>query len=266
LPYSKKITLLLLIPFLMPAQNASPNPSPETHHKKNPMDLENVKRGQSQFLQSCAFCHGAHANGGAEGPNLVLSSLVRHDEHGESIGKVIREGRPDKGMPPVPLNASQIDDVVAFLHATIEVSDSRSAGGPVSGYSLRKLLTGNAAAGRKFFNGPGGCAGCHSPTGDLAGIATKDSPADLQDHFLYPAERQKTATIRLASGEEISGDLLHLDAFFVAIRDAQGWYHSWPVREVKVTVRDPLAAHRALLDKYTDADVHNLFAYLETLK
>jgi len=35
---------------------------------------------------------------------------------------------------------------------------------------------------------------------------------------------------------------------------------------VKVELRDPLTAHRELLDKLTQADVHNLFAYLENLK
>jgi cytochrome c oxidase cbb3-type subunit 3 len=35
---------------------------------------------------------------------------------------------------------------------------------------------------------------------------------------------------------------------------------------VKLEVHDPLAAHRELTGKYTDADLHNLFAFLETLK
>jgi cytochrome c oxidase cbb3-type subunit III len=35
---------------------------------------------------------------------------------------------------------------------------------------------------------------------------------------------------------------------------------------MKVMIKDPLAAHRELLQKYTDADMHNLLAYLVTLK
>ena len=227
---------------------------------------EAMKRGQSQFAQSCAFCHGPNANGGAEGPSLIRSSLVRHDNGGDLIGQVIREGRPDRGMPPISLNAGQIADVVAFLHARVSVSDRTSAGRPSHDYSPKRLLTGNAEQGNIFFNGGGGCSSCHSPTGDLAGIAAKYSPVDLQARFLYPVGKRPTATITLKSGAKITGILIRMDAFSVAIQDADGWHHSWPVDEVKVEVHDPLAAHVKLLEKYTDADVHNLFAYLETFK
>jgi len=60
--------------------------------KPDPMARENVKRGMDQFRQSCAMCHGAAAKG-ASGPNLIESSLVRHDDNGDLIGNVIREGR-----------------------------------------------------------------------------------------------------------------------------------------------------------------------------
>jgi cytochrome c oxidase cbb3-type subunit 3 len=225
-----------------------------------------VALGRSQFSKSCSFCHGANAAGGAEGPNLMRSSTVRHDHDGDLIGKVIREGRPNAGMPAIPLNEQQIAEVVAFLHAQLAISDRTSAGRPAKDYSLKRLLTGNAEAGKAFFNAAGGCSRCHSPGGDLAGVANKYPPVDLQARFLYPSGAPKTATIKLASGATLSGELLHLDAFYVAMQDNEGWYHSWPRREVTVDVHNPLAAHIDLLPKYTDADVHNLFAYLETLK
>ena len=229
-------------------------------------DQEQVERGRTQFQQSCSFCHGATATGGAEGPSLVRSSLVRHDNDGDLIGAVIREGRSGKGMPAIPLTDSQIADVVAFLHAQVTASDRTSAGRPSHDYSLKRLLTGNADAGKKYFYGAGGCASCHSPTGDLAGIARKYAPVDLQSRFLYPEGKPSTATITLHSGEKIKGELIRMDGFDVAIRDADGWHRSWPRNEVKVQVQDPIAAHIELLSKYTQADVHNLFAYLETLK
>jgi cytochrome c oxidase cbb3-type subunit 3 len=148
----------------------------------------------------------------------------------------------------------------------LTISDRTSAGRPAHDYSLKRLLTGNAEAGKAYFNGLGECSRCHSVTGDLAHIANKYSPVDLQARFLYPAGKPKTATVTLASGATTTGKLLHLDAFYVAIEDEKGWYHSWPVEEVKVEVHDPLAAHVKLLSKYTNADVHDLFAYLETLK
>src|SRR5438270_2238754 len=127
-----------------------------------------VKRGQAQFEQRCGFCHGPDANGGAEGPNLMRSGLVRHDDNGNLIGPVIRDGRPKKGMPPVPLSETQIADVVAYLHWRLKESDLTSPPNARES-SLKLLLTGNADAGKAFFNGDGLCNRCHSPSGDLAG-------------------------------------------------------------------------------------------------
>ena len=246
---------------------APATPQPATRPKTPDLSQQpEVKRGQQQFSQTCSFCHGATGDGGAEGPSLVLSPVVRHDKHGELIGQVIREGRPGKGMPSFPLSDSQVSEIVAFLHARVTASDIRSAGKNGS-YSLQQLLTGNAAAGKSFFEGPGGCTACHSATGDLAGVAARYAPVELQARFLYPEKGvHETVTVSLPSGKTVEGELLHLDAFTVALQDADGWYHSWPVRAVKFTVHDPLSAHRNLLNRYTNADMHNVFAYLETLK
>jgi cytochrome c oxidase cbb3-type subunit III len=231
------------------------------------MKNESARRGQALFQKSCAMCHGAEAMGGV-GPNLVQSSLVRHDdENGDQIASVIQEGRVDKGMPAFPLMTSaNISDIVAFLHARIDVASVSSSNGLAGGYSLKQLLTGNADEGKQYFNGAGKCSTCHSATGDLAGIASKYSPAELEARFLYPPEDNVTGTVTLSSGKTVQGKLLHLDARYVAIRGEDGWYRSWPLREAKVQVHDPLAGHRELLSRYTDKDIHNVFAYLETLK
>jgi cytochrome c oxidase cbb3-type subunit 3 len=190
---------------------------------------------------------------------------VRHDDDGKLIGAVIRDGRPKKGMPAVPLSEAQIADVVAYLHRRLQESDLTSPSNPRD-YSLKLLLTGNAAAGKVFFNGEGQCDRCHSPSGDLAGVAKKYTPADLQARFLYPTDVPKTATVTTSSGGQFKGTLAYQDQFTIAIKDADNWYHSWPANEVKVQIHDPLVAHLELLHRYKNADVHNLFAYLETLK
>ena len=227
--------------------------------------LDAAKRGKKQFAQSFGFCHGPDATGGAEGPNLIRSALVRHDENGNLIAPVIRDGRPQKGMPPVPLSDSQMADVVAFLHHRLEETDLRSPADPRE-YDLKTLFTGNAAAGKQFFYGAGQCSRCHSPSGDLAGIANKYAPTDLQAHFLYPPDITKTATVATRSGAQFTGTLFYEDQFNVAIKDKAGWYHSWPCSDVRVQIHDPVAAHLELLHKYTGADVLNVFAYLETLE
>jgi cytochrome c oxidase cbb3-type subunit 3 len=88
----------------------------------------------------------------------------------------------------------------------------------------------------------------------------------LQARFLYPQPRRRIATVTDAESKQYSGDLLVLTNYDVSIQDAAGWYHSWPLGSVKLELKDPLAAHRSLLTKYTDSDMHNMLAYLETLK
>src|ERR1041385_9471353 len=100
---------------------------------------EAVERGRAQFAQSCAFCHGPNANGGTHGPSLIRSAVVRHDENGNLIGPVIRDGRPDRGMPPVPLSPNQVSDIVAFVKSRVSAADIRSANRGLQG-SLDKLL------------------------------------------------------------------------------------------------------------------------------
>src|SRR5438067_1744884 len=176
-----------------------------------------VERGRAQFAQSCAFCHGPNANGGTHGPSLIRSAVVRHDENGNLIGPVIREGRREQGMPAIQLDPSQVADIVTFLKSRIAAADLRSANRPVQGFG-DKLLTGSADAGKAFFYGAGGCSTCHSPTGDLAGIAPKHSAAVLQAAFLYPRPKRTTATVTDAAGKQYSGDLLALTNYDVAIQ------------------------------------------------
>lgn len=236
---------------------------------QHPADASLIQRGSQQFQQSCAFCHGPDATGG-RGPDLIRSALVAHDVNGNLIAPVIHNGRPDKGMPALPLTDDEIKAVAAFLHDRAQQAlDSASL--PKT-YALAKLLTGNADEGRAYFNGAGGCVQCHSPTGDLKGIAGRVQPLDLEARMLYPEGRHGrpavtvTATVTLNSGEQISGKLDYMDEFTVGVIDSSGWYRSFARNDVKVEVHDPLAAHRALLDKITQEDFHNLFAYLETLK
>lgn len=259
------------LPALCQADRPAPAKQPPKHDLTTPPqkgpkeDLAAVARGQEQFKSTCGFCHGNDATGG-RGPDLIRSPVVSRDKNGDRIEPVIRNGRPDKGMPAfTTLKQSQIDDIVAFLHH--QAYEALHSGHVPGDYPLEKLLTGSAAAGKAYFNGPGGCSGCHSPTGDLAGIANKYSPIDLQQHMVYPArEDTRTAVVTLSNGQKYEGKIVHTDEFRIGLVAQDGWYYSWPKDQVKIEIHDPLAAHRELMRKYTDADIHNLFAYLETLK
>lgn len=228
-------------------------------------DAAAIDRGRSAFKASCGFCHGDDATGN-RAPDLVRSPSLSHDVDGEVVAPIIRNGRPDKGMPPfATLTAAQIADMVQFLHR--QVYDALHSNGVPRDYPLKKLLTGNADSGKAYFNGAGRCATCHSPTGDLKGVASKYVPLDLQQRFLYPSGAGKrTATVTLADGKNIEGAVVQSDEFNIAITGKDGWYRSFPRDQVKVDIHDNLAAHRDMMEKYTDADIHNLFAYLVTLK
>lgn len=226
-----------------------------------PPDAAAAARGEKLYSQNCAFCHGAKATG-AEGPNLVRSTVVLHDEKGELIGNVVHNGRPDRGMPAFPgFDSQQIYDIAEFLHSRVEAAANRF------GYKVGNVITGDPRAGQKFFEDVGHCGECHSVTGDLAHIASKYDPADLQAQFLYPTTAPpSTVTVVLPSGQSVTGKLKRIDDFNVSLWDDTGEYHSWPREGLRVTVKDPLAVHRELLDRYTNQDMHNVLAYLETLK
>lgn len=224
-----------------------------------PPDL--VAKGHQLFEQNCAFCHGRDASGGETGPDLTASKVVHADVNGDKIGVVVGGARVDKGMPKFSFSPDQLSAIVAFLHKQA----SQPIGGR-RGVLASDLQTGNAEAGKAYFNGAGGCSGCHSATGDLAGIASKLKGLRLEMQMLYPRGAKAKVTVTDHSGKTWSGTLAHLDDFTVALRDADGWYHSWPVSAVTYKVDDPAQAHADQLAKYTDDDIHNLMAYLQTLK
>lgn len=226
-----------------------------------------VRQGRTLFRQDCSFCHGRDATGGESGPDLTRSKLVASDVDGEKIGAVVRNGRPDKGMPPFERSDDQIASLVAFIHTQQHNALTRNArGGGRKGVDASDLQTGNVEAGKKYFNGAGGCAACHSPTGDLAGIASRYQGLQLEEQMLYPKEAKSKVTVQPASGEAITGTLAYLDEFTVGLMDASGTYRSWQTRDVKYKVDAPVEAHVELFGKYTDDDVHNLMAYIQTLR
>jgi len=220
--------------------------------------------GGSLFQQNCAFCHGRDAGGGETGPDLTRSKLVTTDVGGDKIGDVVLHGRPDKGMPAFQFSSEQITNLAAFIH--LQQSKAMAQSGKRKGVDVSDLQTGNVEAGKAYFNGPGGCATCHSPTGDLAGIATRYEGLQLEERMLYPKDVKNKVTVTLPSGETVAGTLEYLDEFTVGLRDATGTYRSWRVSDVKVKVDSPVDAHVALFSKYTDADIHNLMAYIQTLR
>jgi cytochrome c oxidase cbb3-type subunit 3 len=227
-----------------------------------------IETGHSVFLQQCAFCHGRDAGGGETGPDLTRWTVVIEDVRGDKIGPIVQGGRADKGMPPFNLSDQDLAAVVAFIHD--EKTKAAAAEGGRQHVDVADLQTGNMEAGKQFFNGAGKCTSCHSATGDLAGVARRYQGLALMQRMLYPAGRgaatASIVTVTLPSREIVTGKLEYRDEFTIALRDASGRYRSWPADEVKFTVDAPIEAHIEQLGKYTDDQVHDVLAYLQTLK
>jgi cytochrome c oxidase cbb3-type subunit III len=223
-----------------------------------------VEQGQSRFVQDCAFCHGRDAGGGETGPDLTRSKLVADDVNGDKIGPVVRNGRPDKGMPRFTVSDPELAALAAFIHDRKKKAETRKGGR--RGVDVADLQTGNVQAGVQYFNGAGGCSSCHSPTGDLAGVAKRFQGLKLEQRLLYPRGAKAKASVTLPSGQTVTGELAYQDEFTIAVLDSSGRYRSWPASAVKFTVDNPAEAHARLLAKYTDDDIHNLMAYLQTLR
>ena len=257
-----------------PAKPPAPAARPSAYPVRAAADPAVVQRGRQIFSANCSFCHGSDARGGEGGPNLIRSELVLNDKNGELIATVVQNGRPDKGMPKFDLSLEEIASIAAFIH-------SMPVGGRAETTGAVDPLVGDAKAGEAYFNGPGKCASCHSVSGDLTGIGAKytdvralqgamlsGGAAARQGYAGLPESARKTVTVTMQSGETVKGQLDQIDDFMVALTDSDGNYHSY-VRHgdnPKVTISNPLQPHFDMLRTFKDQDIHNLTAYLVTLK
>ena len=230
-------------------------------YERQRIDDAAAMRGRAVYAQHCINCHGSTAKGTDRGPDLIRSVVVLRDRQGRGIGPAIKPSATHQGR----LSEAQVIDLSHFLHQRIEsIASNRNPRAPID------VLTGDPEAGRAYFNGAGTCRTCHSPTGDLAGISTRISdPVTLQQRWLFPTLRRSGPrhVDVVAEGKMVNGTLVRLDDFSVSLRTAAGDEQSFDRGPgVTVTVHDPLAAHHALLDRYTDADIHDVTTYLWTLK
>ena len=234
------------------------------------VDAAMVERGRALYTAQCAFCHGADTRG-ASGPSLLRSQLVQDDQNGEMIAPVVRGGRAP--MPAFDLSDTQLGDLAAFLHSFTLNSRDPARMRPIN------IVTGNAASGQSYFAQK--CGSCHSAERDLKGIASRfPDPRALQQWWLMPggsgrggapsgaAIAPTRATITLSSGEKYEGRLTRMDEFHVSITETDGTTRTFRRNGdlPKVEINDPLVAHKALLRTYSDKDIHDVTAYLVTLK
>jgi mono/diheme cytochrome c family protein len=251
-----------------------PNVGAADRHRVDPAGAD---RGRKIYAAECVTCHGPSARGTERGANLVRSPIVLRDRYGNSIGPVLKKGHPmQTSASSASLTDAQITDLSHFIwqriNDTLRGSDVFEPG---------DVLVGDAKAGEAYFNGEGRCATCHSVTGDLAAYGKRFQPVDIQQRFVFPntaggrgrgraagpTRQQVTVTVTQPDGTSTSGVLVSMDDFHVALRTTTGDYRSWTrTPALKIVKTEPLAAHVELLDRLTDKAMHDVVAYLVSLK
>ena len=285
------------------AQQPSPPPpaaaAPRPPIGRPVVDPAAHDRGRALWASHCIDCHGAQARGSDTGPNIIRTKTANYDRSAQQAGSVLgpflKAGHPTQSKKPgASFTDAEIADLANFLRQRI---NDTMRGSPI--FTVGDIVTGDAKAGEAFFNGDGGCAKCHNASQNtLAGIATRiPAPVDLQQRMLFPGtatrgtrrprtrraaacrrrpqRQQRRRSIAMpspcrshsGSGAPLSGVLVEESDFYVTLREADGTVRT--VRRapgMKVTRANPLQAHIDLLDRVTDAQIHDLVAYLETLK
>jgi len=230
-------------------------------------DRAAAARGEPLYIQSCAFCHGQQARG-ATGSSLITSDEVLHDDHGEHLVAFLRKGRPEKGMPAfATMPDDQLRDITEFVHLQVEAIANRG------GYHVLNILVGVEEKGRQYVSAR--CIPCHAP-GSFAHIASRfRSPEQLQKGWISPPQstgpedrmRAITAAVEMPEGGTIAGRVTEVSDFRITLVDRDGQTHRIDRRPgVKVRMNDPIAAHQQMIMTLANDDMHNVTAYLETLK
>jgi len=258
------------------AQRGAPTASFPAQQRP-PGDAATIARGKTLYEIHCRLCHGADLRGGEQGgTNLLRSTVTLNDQAGEALQPVIREGRKNPGLPSMPANDLPTDDIRAiaeYIHSILAMGQRQ--GGPPPGPPVTlNVLVGDANAGRSYFEAK--CAGCHSATGDLRGIASRiPTSMQLQNTWVAGgaggrggASTPVTAIVTLRSGEKFEGRVIRSDEFIIALALDDGTSRSFRrAGEVpKVEIHNPREGHLKLLPAYTDKDIHDVTAYLVTLK
>jgi mono/diheme cytochrome c family protein len=230
-------------------------------------DKAAAARGAPLFQQNCAFCHGQQARG-ATGASLITSDEVLGDDHGEHLLPFLKKGRPEKGMPAfAAMTDAQLTDISEFVHLQVEDVANRGT------YQVLNILVGDPDKGYVYVARH--CMACHTAETFAHFAGRFRSPEQLQRGWVWPSRPAGagdnplavTATVRLPNGSAITGRVTQMSDFRIVMVDSTNQPRSIERKTgVSVLIADPLAAHEEMIQTLTNQDLHDVSAYLETLK
>jgi len=249
--------------------------------QRPPGDPVEIAHGKTLYDVDCQKCHGADLRGNLQGgTSLLRSGVVLADQHGELIAPIIAGSLKASGMPARTMPAADVRAIAEYLHAVVATEKTQGSP-PEPGIPAPSALVGDATAGKVYFDAH--CVSCHSVTGDLQGFAAKYPDAKAaQNRWVSGGgsgrgrgaaaagadRRTVTVTVTPPSGPAVEGPLVQLDDFLVTLTMPDGSIQTFrrDGNVPKVEVKDPMQGHKTLLDTLKNKDMHDVTAYLETLK
>ena len=250
--------------------------------QRPPGDPVLIAHGKTLYDVDCQKCHGADLRGNLQGgTSLLRSQVVLSDQDGELMQPIIAGSLRNSGMPALDMNAADLKALATYIHSVVATERGQGAP-PAPGVEAPSALVGDATSGKTYFTAK--CGSCHSATGDLQGYGTKYPDAKAaQNRWVSgggggrggrggvsatPDPRTVMAIVTLPSGETVQGPLVIVDDFLVSLSQPDGIIRTFR-RDgdvPKVEIKDPMQGHKTLLDMLKNKDMHDVTAYLESLR
>ena len=257
--------------------------------QRPPGDPALIARGRALYGVRCTACHGADMRGGDQGgPNLLRSQAILTDQKGENIMPIVREGRQGAvgTMPAFNLPENDLLAIVEYIHSVMGQA-GRQGRPPARDTPIElNVLVGNAAAGQQYFERV--CSRCHDPASLRASLTKAPDARTLQDLWVSggtsgrggrggggggrgdaePEISRVVVTVTPPGGAPVKGRLVRIDDFIVSLVQDDGTRRTFRRDGAvpKVELDDPLEPHRRIVLELGDPDMHNVTAYLATLK
>jgi cytochrome c oxidase cbb3-type subunit 3 len=252
--------------------------------QRPPGDPTVIARGKALYGVHCTACHGPDLRGGDQGgPNLLRSEAILTDQKGENILPILRDGRRGAVgmMPAFQLPENDVIAIAEFLHSVM--GQAGRQGRPPERETPVELnvLVGDAAAGQAYFGRA--CSRCHSAADMRAVVSRVADVRDLQNLWVSGGASGRgggrggeesgqgsrvRVTVAAPGAAPVAGRLVRIDDIIVTLIQDDGVRRTFrrdgPVP--KVEIADPLEPHRRLVLELTDRDMHNVTAYLASLK
>jgi cytochrome c oxidase cbb3-type subunit III len=223
---------------------------------------DDIAAGGRIYRSHCAECHGLKGEGG-RGPDLTRGEY-RHGSSDAALARTISRGVPGTQMPGIYHDEFQLSQLVAFVKS-------------LAGAGPREAVPGDAAAGRKFFEGKGGCRQCHLVAGqggrmgpDLTYVGSARTAAHLRasirtpDHEISPAWWWYELATK--DGRKLAGFRLNEDSYSLQMLDQNENLVSIERPQIRSVSIEKKKSRMPAFASLSGTELDDLVAYLRSLE